>query len=387
MYQPLGATATKLNLRFVRYDPKLRQVVRTGPSLRFGHLEDEDTVHDWQGSEIPFIGFDELTHFTEKQFFYMLSRNRSTTGVPGYMRATCNPDADSWVRALIDWWIGPDGYPISERSGTIRWFIRIDDTLHWGDSREELVAKYGVPITDAKSFTFIPARLEDNKILMRTDPAYLSNLRAMARVDRLRLHGGNWNVKVSAGSLFQRQWMPVIDAVPSGWTKSIRFWDRAATKPNENNRDPDWTRGLKMYKYPNGTFVVVDLKSMRDTPGQVETLICNTASHDSTSVRIMSQRDPGSAGVSESERFIRMLAGYMVRTEPMSGDKVTRAKPVSAQCEAGNVRVLRAPWNEEFFTELENFSEDMKTGHDDIIDVLSGAFNALVGGVSLADVL
>ena len=79
-----------------------------------------------------------------------------------------------------------------------------------------------------------------------------------------------------------------------------------------------------------------------------------------------------------------MLSGFVVCTEVMPKDKITRAKAVSAQCEWGNVSVLRAPWNDDFFSELENFPEG---AHDDIVDVLSGAFNDLSGGLSLADVL
>jgi predicted phage terminase large subunit-like protein len=358
----------------------------TGSRVKFAHLELDRSVFDWQGAQIPLIGFDELTTFTERQFVFMLSRNRSTSGVPGYIRATCNPDADSWVRRWIDWWIGDDGYPIYDRSGILRYFIRQDDVLCWGATAEELIARYGVERADIKTFTFIPAKLHDNPILMQKDPTYHANLRALSRVDRLRLEGGNWNVRASAGNIFRAEWFPVINAVPSGWTQAIRYWDRAATKPSAGNPDPDWTRGLKLLKYPDGSFVVADLKSIRDTPGQVENLIRNVAAHDSNKVRIMSQCDPGSAGKSEAEHFVKMLAGYAVRTEILTQNKVTRAKPVSAQCEVGNVRVLRAPWNEEFFKELENFGEEM-VGHDDIVDVLSGAFNALTSGSSIFNAL
>lgn len=361
----------------------------SGMSMGFGHLEYDKDVLSWQGAQIPWIGFDELTHFSENQFFYMLSRNRSTSGVKPKIRATCNPDPDSFVRKLIDWWIGEDGLPIKERSGKLRWFIRLNEYLVWADSKEELHQTYGNnPEIQPKSLTFISAKLEDNKILMEKDPAYLGNLLAMGRVDRMRLREGNWNVRATAGMMFRREWFPMVDAVPGGWIQAVRFWDRAATKPNESNKDPDWTRGLKMYKYPDGTFCVVDLKSLRDTPGQVENLVKNVASHDTHSVKIKSQQDPGSAGVSEAEHFVRMLAGFDVEVETMSKKKVTRAKPVSAQCEVGSIKVLRAPWNEEFFTELENFSEiDSEVVHDDIVDVFSGAFNALCGGLSLADVL
>lgn len=354
-----------------------------GLKVKFDHLEYDHTVLSYQGAQIPAIFFDELTHFSESQFWYMASRLRSVSGVPGYMRATTNPDPDSWVRKFIDWWIGPDGLAIPERSGVIRWFYKIGDNIEWADSKEELHAKYGHgPEVQPKSLTFILSKLEDNKILMDKDPTYLSNLLSMNRVDRMRLYGANWNVRPSAGMLFQREWFEVVDAIPAGYISAIRFWDRAATKPNETNKDPDWTRGLKLLRYPNNTFIVTDLKSTRDTPGRVEDLIKNVASHDGRTVKIMSQQDPGSAGVGEAENFKRMLAGYNVDTMTTSKDKITRAKPVSAQCESGNIKILRAPWNEDFFSELENFPEG---AHDDIVDTLSGAFNELAAGTSILD--
>lgn len=355
----------------------------SGMAMGFSSLEYDKDVLNWQGAQIPWIGFDELTHFSETQFFYMMSRNRSTSGVKPKIRATTNPDPDSFVRKFIDYWIGEDGFAIPERSGKIRWFIRYHDEIIWADSREEIYEKYGdgeeiVP----KSVTFIAAKLQDNQILMKKDPAYLGNLLALNRVDRERLLGGNWNVRASAGSLFKREWFPVLDHLPGGYIQVLRFWDRAATKPSESSKDPDWTRGLLLYKYPDNTFVVADIRSLRDTPGQVETLIKNTATQDGYQVKVMSQQDPGSAGVAEAEHFIKMLAGFNVDVMTTSKDKVTRAKPVSAQSEWGNIRVLRAPWNETFFAELENFPDG---AHDDIVDVLSGAFNELIGGLSIAD--
>lgn len=355
-----------------------------GGKLKFAHLEHDKNVYDWQGSAIPLLCFDELTHFSKQQFFYMLSRNRSTSGIPGYVRATTNPDAKSWVREFIDWWIGKDGYPLKERDGIVRWFIRQDDKIIWADSREELIATYGKEELP-KSVTFISSNIYDNKILMEKDPSYLSNLKALSRVDRMRLLGGNWNVVPSAGNLFRQEWFELVDAVPAGYTGVVRFWDRAATKPSEENPDPDYTRGLKLYKYPDGTFVVGDLRTTRNTPGEVEKLIVQTAQHDGPSVKIMCQQDPGSAGKAESEHFIRMLRGYHVRTLPFSKDKVTRAKAVSAQAEGRNIKLLRASWNQEFLEETENFPDG---AHDDIVDTLSGAFNDLISkGASILDTI
>lgn len=374
LYRPLGAHPREayLDWQFPH-----------GMRMKFAHLENENSVYDWQGSQIPGLYFDELTHFSKFQFFYMLSRNRSVSGVPGYVRATCNPDVDSWVREFIDWWIDDDGYPIPERSGVLRYFIRINDAIIWGDSAEELQKTYGADELP-KSVTFIPSKVYDNKILIEKDPSYLANLKALSFVERERLLGGNWNIKASAGTMFRQEWFKIVDAIPHGWTRAVRFWDRAGTKPHENNRDPDWTRGLLLYQYPNNTFIVGDLKSIRDTPGVVETLILNTASHDSISVAIGAQQDPGSAGKGEAEYFTRLLAGYMVDIFPLTKDKVTRAKPVSAQCYHGNISVLRAPWNKDFFSELVNFPDG---SHDDIVDTLSGAFNMLTTGRSILDVL
>lgn len=353
----------------------------SGAKIKFSHLQHEQNIYDHQGAEYVYIGWDELTHFSATEFFYLMSRLRSTSGIPGYVRATCNPDADSFVKDLIQWYLDDNGDPDSAKAGKIRWFIRHDDSLLWADKRKDLIDTYGKDELP-KSFTFIPSKLTDNVILMEKDPSYLSNLKALSRVERMRLLGGNWNVKESAGNFFRAEWFPILDAIPSGWVRVIRFYDRAATKPNESNKDPDWTRGLKVYKYDDGSFVVGDLKSMRDTPGQVEHLIKNIADHDGPSVQIISQQDPGSAGVSEAHNFVRMLAGYNVKTLIISKDKQTRARPASAQAEIGNIKVLRAPWNQEFFSELENFPVG---AHDDIVDTLSGSINELSLSVSILD--
>lgn len=355
----------------------------SGAKLKMAHLENEDTVYSYQGAQLALIMFDELTHFTEFQFWYLMSRLRSMSGIPGYIRATTNPDL-GWVRELIAWWLDDNGDPIQERSGVLRWFIRQNDAIIWADSKEELIEQYGekqIP----KSLTFIPSLVYDNKILMEKDPTYLSNLMALARVDRMRLLGGNWNVRPAAGNFFKREWFPVVDSIPGGWIQETRFWDRAATKPNESNKDPDWTRGVKIFKYYDGTFCVVDLKSARDTPGQIERLIKNVATQDGYQCRVMAQQDPGSAGVSEAEHFIRMLAGFDVHTETFSKDKATRAKPASAQAEAGNIKILRAAWNDDFLNELENFPTEGI--HDDIVDAFSACFNSMSHGLSTADAM
>jgi predicted phage terminase large subunit-like protein len=350
----------------------LEAIAPSGMRLQFAHLEHEKNVYDWQGSAVPFIGYDELTHFSESQFWYLLSRNRSTSGVPGYVRATCNADADSWVRKLIDWWIGPDGYPIPERSGVLRWFIRVNGELHWADSPEELKQKFGDDQLP-KSLTFIPARLEDNPILMEKDPAYKANLDALPLIERMRLKEGNWNVKAQAGMVFKKEWFEIVDAVPAA-SHSVRYWDRASTEVSPTNPDPDYTCGLKVIRSADGIFYVVDMIHAQMSTHKVEQSIKNTTSQDGISTTQWLEVDPGQAGVFEKNYYAKLLAGYDVRFNRPTKNKQERAKAASSQAEAGNIKILRASWNEKFLSENQVFPDGK---HDDIVDCLSGSITVL----------
>ena len=183
----------------------------SGAKIAFRHLGHETTKYQWQGSQFPTLCFDELTHFSESQFWYMVSRNRSPAGIPTKIRATTNPDADSWVADFIDWWIGDDGFPIPERGGVVRWFVRDGGDTIWADDPDDLLAQY--PTQQPKSFTFIPANIQDNPILLEKDPTYLGNLQAQHPVERARLLEGNWKARFDSGTVFDKTWFTVIDPV------------------------------------------------------------------------------------------------------------------------------------------------------------------------------
>ena len=104
-----------------------------------------------------------------------------------------------------------------------------------------------------------------------------------------------------------------------------------------------------------------------------------TAEYDGPTVPIWVEQEGGSGGKESAEISIRELAGWMVRAEPVTGKKPTRAGPLAAQAEAGNVKLIRGQWNEDFLHELHGFPEG---GNDDQVDAASGAFNklALRGG-------
>lgn len=359
-----------------------------GGKVKMGHLEHESTVFDWQGSQIPLIIFDELTHFSESQFFYMMSRNRSMCGVRPYMRASCNPDADSWVAKFIEWWIDQDsGFPIPERSGKLRWFIRRDDTFLWADTKAELIEKHGnhsLPPDHEeqvrpKSLTFVSAKLSDNKALLKADPDYKANLEALSRVEKARLLYGNWKVKPSAGLYFKRTDVNVVDTIPhtSEIVKIVRRWDLAATEMSDSNPDPDYTASVKMAKLKNGRYVILHATQDRLRSHKVRELVQRVATMDTRKIKIGISQDPGQAGKEQAESYVRDLAGFSVDVVRETGDKMTRADPFAAQWQAGNVDVMRGSWNDPFFDELENFGSG--TGHDDQVDAASGAFIMLVG--------
>lgn len=347
----------------------------SGARHTFAHMEHEKNRYDWQGSQIPLIQFDELTHFTWKQFSYMLSRNRSDSGIPGRIRATLNPDPDHWARGFIDWWIGEDGFAIDSRSGVIRWFILTGDDVVWADTREDLIERN--PESLPKSFTFIKSSLKDNKILMESDPGYLANLQALPRVERAQLLDGNWDIRPTAGMYFRRSDFEIVDAAPP-CTKWVRAWDLGGTAKKKDSDDPDWTVGTLMGKTKDGRHVVAHVERFRENPSSVDRRINNTAEADGKKVTVRLAQDPGQAGKSQVRSQTAMLAGYKVSSKPVTGSKATRAKPFASQAEAGNVLLVRAPWNEAWLREHENFTGE-DDGHDDQVDSAADAFDELSG--------
>ncbi len=179
----------------------------SGAKVSMGHIEYDKDLDSWLGAQIALIMFDQLETFTERMFFYMLSRNRSACGVRPYVRATCNPDARSWLARFLHWWIDQDtGYPVPERSGVIRWMSRVGRDIFWDDSRQAGIDRCiaagmepSLAEITPKSVTFIPAKLDDNKILMKKDPGYKANLNSLPKYDRERLLGGNWKERPETG--------------------------------------------------------------------------------------------------------------------------------------------------------------------------------------------
>lgn len=351
-------------------------------SVKFAHIERDDDVHKWQGSQICEIGFDELTHFSEKTFFYMLSRNRSTCGVKPHVIGTCNPDADSWVAKFIDWWIDQEtGYPIPARSGKIRYFIRRDEILYWANTRQELCDRFDLKTEEEKqepkSVTFIMSSVYDNQELLKVNPGYLANLKSLSVVERERLLNGNWHIKAAAGLFFKREQVgDFLNSVPADVLRWVRCWDLAATEKDDNG-DAAFTAGVLIGRRKNGRYLVADVINKQMNASNVRQTIKHTAQLDKATyrrVRIRLPKDPGQAGKAQAEDYIKFLAGYDVTAVAESGSKEARAEPFAAQWQAGNVDIVIGDWNEAFLQQLENFPDSK---FKDMVDAVSNGFTEL----------
>ena len=213
----------------------------SGATLTFGNLDSENDVYQYDSAEYQFIGFDELSSFSERQYTYLFSRLRTTTDnpVPLRMRSASNPGnrGHDWVKA--------------------RFMI--------GQPPEVLQHHFPTRF-------FLPARISDNQHI-RSDE-YLASLANLDAVRRRQLLDGDWEVMPS-GNLFRREWFAVVDDWPREVTGVVRAWDDAATRDGG-----DWTVGVLMAMTQSGVVYVIDVARIQGSPLEVERLKAVTAHAD-----------------------------------------------------------------------------------------------------------
>lgn len=178
-----------------------------------------------------------------------------------------------------------------------------------------------------------------------------------------------------SGGMFQRNDFEIVDAIPAGRARTVRAWDFAATEVKPGTR-PDWTVGLRM-TLVGDVFYVEDVIRGQWKPSKVEDTLTNTASQDGTAVGIRMPEDPGAAGKADAATKIRLLKGFSVKAVRPTGEKSIRARPASAQAEAGNVKLVRGAWNTTFLDEITVFPAG---SHDDQVDAFADALNELALG-------
>lgn len=136
---------------------------RNGSILDFGYCASENDVFQYQSAEYDVIRFDELTHFTEFQYRYLISRVRGANSFPKQIKSSTNPGGvgHAWVKARF-----------------------VDPAPH------------GTPFTapDGGTRVFIPSGIDDNRFLVQADPQYKQRLLALPERERKALLHGDWNI-------------------------------------------------------------------------------------------------------------------------------------------------------------------------------------------------
>lgn len=362
----------------------------SGATVRFAHLIDEATAMKYKGGQFNRLTFDQLETFSDTQFFYLISRLRTRGRSPVKVKGNCNPDPDSWLRKFLAWWIDDEtGYARLDRANLIRWFVRVDNELHWADTKEALARKFpklaAVDERFAKSVTFIPSSLDDNPVMLERNPAYKSNLLALPEHEKERLLYGNWNIKAGAGKVFHQSWFKrfvTIEEVPKGgrWK---RFYDLASTEKEvtptgKQANDPDATASCMM-KILAGTIYIADVTEDFLSPADTDELIKRNAVVDSRDVEILFEQEGGASGKRDIAYLTRMLQGYIVQGVVTRKDKIKSATPFAVQAKAGNVVFVRRPGNNEWIDraihQLHHFPD---LSHDDIPDAIGKCYLACV---------
>lgn len=182
--------------------------IKTDSVLEFNHCQYEHDVFKFQSAQYQREYFDELTHFTEFQYKYLLSR----------LRTPSHPDIKPQVKSA------------SNPGGVGHLWVRqrfYDDVIP-----NKIETKIDPENNEPYEVQFIPAKVYDNEILMKNDPRYVDNLRKLPHDERKALLDGDWDV--FKGQFF-KEWkrdLHVIDPIkiPSTWKRFIAM-DWGYTNP------------------------------------------------------------------------------------------------------------------------------------------------------------
>ncbi len=179
--------------------------------------------------------------------------------------------------------------------------------------------------------------------------------------------------RLAEGNRFKRAWFPIVDALPSQVKARVRYWDKAAT-PGAGC----FTVGLLMDETEDGHYIVEDVVRGQWSSGERDRVMQQTAELDRSrygnAVQIHIEQEPGSSGVDAMQALVKLLAGFPVFADKVTGDKDVRLEPFAAQCEAGNVKLRRGAWNAAYIEEMCAIPNGK---YRDQGDASSGAFNRL----------
>jgi len=343
------------------FSRKARKVARR----RFPLSEERTAANDWetsQGGGMRAVGV-----------------GAGITGTGGQLIIIDDPikgreeaNSEAYRRRVWDWYTD-DLYTRLEPGGSV---ILIQTRWHEDDLAGRILASEDGPNWTVVS---LPAEAEEDDPLGREIGEALCPERYdKAALQRIKRVLGSWSYAALyqqrpmplEGGLAKRHWFEIVDAWPAAVADVVREWDFAATAKTTAS----WTVGTRM-SVLQGTYYIEDVVRDQIGPGAVEDLVKQTAEIDELGTRVWFEQEPGSAGKLFAASLIKLLDGYSVRAVPSTGDKVTRALPFLAQAEAGNVKLVKGPWNKAWLDEICSLPQPGRA--DDQWDSAAAAYEAL----------
>lgn len=364
----------------------------TNSTIKFSHLQYTSDVNNHLGAQYSYIVFDEATLFDFDEMILPLMgrlRNANVDYVPKMAWCT-NPMYNHGIYHWIkDFYLDEEGIPLDSASNVERYFVMQDNKIIWFNDRKEAEKIYGTgKDSGISSFRSIKAHISQNLPLLKANPQYLSNLKALPEIKRRIFLDGSWTAREEEAGLYRRSFSKIVPYPNLKAKKRVRAWDLASQPVSTQSPNPDWTRGVLVSKDSESTYTVEDVVSIRDRPHVVENLIISTALADKEmygNVTVVYPCDPGQAGVARANEMKMKLAQVGLECKIVRPQKAKRVRflPVSAIAEAGYLNVVKADWNEEFFNELEEFTGLKRGERDDLVDTMSDAVHALNTSIEL----
>ncbi len=380
----------------------------TGATIEFSYLDrDSDAEVNFQGAELSAAYFDEFTHYSEYAYNYIRTRMRSSSKYTSFIRASLNPHPTHFVHKYLDIFIDQEtGYPIKEFSARPAYFVvsKGDVVVAWDE--ETLLSKY--PELTPRKYTFVPALIEDNPIMLQINKDYKENLLANDPANVEALLNGNWKYTPKPNGVFSRDYIKPETTIlkrdlPANLTY-FRGWDKAASKPaseggNSASKNPDYTASILLAKDARGLVYVMgeyirdpvtggQLARYRERVGERDQLILEQCLSDreffGDSAFCVLPKDLGQAGVYEHQQSTLHLQSNGIRVLPdkcmPTKSKSLRFEPFCTACHNGTVFWVKdsfdqATWDY-MILELENFDPVTRNNgfKDDLVDSFSSAW-------------
>lgn len=341
--------------------------------------------------------------------------------------ATCNPDRDSWVFDIVEWYLDSDGFVDPEKNGKIRYYVVKEGRFIFADEEKWFLENMPDTVTNShdgsyippKRFCFVQLTIFNNPILLEKNPRYLSELQNLPEHERDSQLYGNWFAKAEKAEFWKREMIrgingeKVLSILPEGCRK-VAAWDKAITEyvPKLNNTDADFSACIHLAKSEDGIFYLYGnycdenydqyeqvFGKFRKNSGDRDRIMMKQAEFDGKDTLILISRDCGSDGKQVhqemSKRFIEK--GYKVvnSNNPSTKGKFSKFEPFMLACQLGLVKVIESSFDpktlEAIYREFEGFAPTLPNGKpwrsgrsggsasrkDDWCDSVSEAYNYL----------